>query len=124
MEIARSSQVSYFNDFDKELYRKWPRAVVGQISLIGLHCFAKPCNLTFYIPYFFVFEQLAVSGHCFHHILARTKVSSNMFLLVNLQNMSTLTPCVLMHECIHGCMCTGCLEAWNFQNAKDQTNIK
>ena len=92
------------------------------IDWFALLC--KTVQFNIWYSMFFVFEQLAVSGHCFHHILARTKVSSNMFLLVNLQNMSTLTPCVLMHECIHGCMCTGCLEAWNFQNTKDQTNIK
>ena len=40
MEIAPSSQVSYFNDFDKELYRKLPRAFVGQISMILI----RNCN--------------------------------------------------------------------------------
>ena len=32
--MALSSHRSYFNDFDKELYRKGPLAVIGHISMI------------------------------------------------------------------------------------------
>ena len=35
-EIASSSQVSYFNDFDKELKRKLPVSVIGHISTMSL----------------------------------------------------------------------------------------
>ena len=58
-------------------------------------------------------KELSVSGHCFHHILAQTKVSSNMFSILKLQNMSIVTPCVLMRECIHGCMCMCARKARN-----------